>query len=386
LFFSEPYPVDCFIAQQQILKQTTIALRGFGLAMVDVVRALTEGLGGQFKLVDPSILSMSFKASTLMPKRIVPFSLDGLPMAPKPLNEGIDNWFKPSNEDKGILEESLGCKLKEANQQQSHKFLVEAIAKTASNIYLKLGTKRLDPKLSSSEIAALVTNWLLDEKTSHKSIVPVDISTVDSMRKFVRMATGSANISLDYCVGQVWRHCQPILYELLSFTKLPVPVILQIVHLDERMKRYTYGPPVASVQQLLALVDAEILTLKVVDDPSVELSEKGWIFKENGNKLLANILINTVLDPPHLLSVNSPLIKNLLKQNIIKEIHEELGASTYSNGFLVNPNGSEKIWLAILGRLANGSIVGIDSLSECFGDKVRKWAQSAVKQYQTVFN
>lgn len=380
--FSEPYPVDRFISKQQQLNQATIALRGFGLAMIDVVRALSEGLGGKFKVVDPTTMTMSFKASKRMPKKIVPFSLDGLPMAPKPLNGGIDNWFQLSDNDKRYLDEYLKLKLEDAQHQESHQFLVDVMAKTVSSIYLKLGHRRSDPQLPESEIATLASSLMLNENLSHQSIVPVDISAVESMRLFVKMATGCANVSLDYCLGQVWRHSQPLLYERLSFTKLPVPVILKIIELDERMKRYSYGPPVASIQQLLALFEAKILTLNVVDDPDIEMSEKGWVFKEDGNVLTANILINTVLDAPRLSSVNSPILKSLYAQNIIKEMHEELGALTYSDGFIMDPSGSANIRLAILGRLANGSVIGIDSLDECFSDKIRAWARSAVMRYQ----
>lgn len=106
-------------------------------------------------------------------------------------------------------------------------------------------------------------------------------------------------------------------------------------------------------------------------DGTLRLTEKS---------LIATTMINTVLDPPHLLKVKSELIQNLIRDNLITPIHQEMGALTQANGLVINPGSKYLTNLAILGRLANGSVVGIDSLKECFGTRTKDWAKSVVKR------
>lgn len=70
-----------------------------------------------------------------------------------------------------------------------------------------------------------------------------------------------------------------------------------LIALDERMKRYTYGPPVASMQQLLALVDAGMLNLTVVNNPAITLTDQGWELKVNDVVVVADVMIDTVPSP-----------------------------------------------------------------------------------------
>ena len=42
------------------------------------------------------------------------------------------------------------------------------------------------------------------------------------------MAVGAAPVSLDYCIGQVWRHCHPSIYKALSHSGLKDEVLADI--------------------------------------------------------------------------------------------------------------------------------------------------------------
>lgn len=378
--FTEPYPVDRFRPKNTSFKGKTVALRGFGLAMLDVTRALSEGLGGRFEVVDKPTQSMKFTTSEFVPEKILPFTLDGLPLVPKPLNQIVDQKYKPNAQEMRSLRQNLLINVAQAKCPMNHYFVIEVMAKVAAGIFIRFKEPFGDHSLTRDEAQSLAVKWLNDESTTHNTIVPRDLATAESMKVFVRMATGSGPVSLDYCIGQVWRHSQQLLYKHLSFTNLPIEIVKSIVDLDERMKRYSYGPPVASIQQLHALIDAKILSLCMVDDPDIELSYEGWHFEIDGKSLIATTMINTVLDPPQLLKVKSELIQNLIMDNLITPIHQEMGALTQANGLVINPGSKYLTNLAILGRLANGSVVGIDSLKECFGTRTKDWAKSVVKR------
>ena len=59
-----------------------VAMKGIGLTFIDAVLSLTEGRGGSFESLPDGRLS--YLASGREPQAIIPFSRTGLPMAPKP--------------------------------------------------------------------------------------------------------------------------------------------------------------------------------------------------------------------------------------------------------------------------------------------------------------
>ncbi|MFN3615609.1 MAG: FAD/NAD(P)-binding protein, partial [Rubrimonas sp.] len=69
-------------------REGVVALRGFGLAALDALRALTEGVGGAFSGEGWSV----YRPSGREP-RLAPFSRDGMPPAPKPADAEIDAMF-----------------------------------------------------------------------------------------------------------------------------------------------------------------------------------------------------------------------------------------------------------------------------------------------------
>ena len=348
--------------------------------MLDIMRALTEGRGGRFEVTDRDTLTMKFIGDLKRPKRIIPYSLDGLPLVPKPINKLVDSRFKPSNEDLLYLRTYLRRHVNKGLDVENHDFLVKAMARISAHQYLKL---RADVWCTASidKIIKIAQNWLKDENYSHPSIMPRDNQPQATIKSFIGMATGTASVSLDYCIGQVWRHCQPTLYRIFSFTDLPGEVIDSVVQLNERLKRYSFGPPVASLQQLLALIDAGLISLKVVDDPKIDLTESGWKFFEDGDTVYADTMINTVLDPPELNSVSTPIVQNLLKDGMIQSVGKNLGVCVHPNGLVKTPKDRPQVPLAILGRLAKGSVLGVDTLKECFGPVIKQWARDAVYRF-----
>ena len=192
------------------------------------------------------------------------------------------------------------------------------------------------------------------------------------------MALGNIPISLDYCLGQVWRHCQPTLYATFSYAEINYDIIEKVATLDDRIKRYSYGPPIESMQQILALVDAKVLSLDFVNNPEIDTVDDGWLFKnKNQASTPINTMINSVLDAPKLLDVNAPIIKSLLSNDLIQPIHTKLGIDTKKDGRVISYNSENQLPIAVLGRLSKGSVIGVDAILECFGSRARRWAKSA---------
>ncbi|MEY8848767.1 FAD/NAD(P)-binding protein [Psychroserpens sp. XS_ASV72] len=377
--FSEAYPVE----QLNDLKNKqniNIGIRGFGLASIDVIRYLVKNNFGDFKLKNPVTKKLEYSASKDQNLKIVPFSLDGLPLAPKPLNKIIDDWYKPSDSELKNLEKELTFFTRSEKKVEDLDFLVSPVSKIATRVYCDLKDKAIDHSFKSKKIYHKISSFLKHDNYSDVLIQDESVPTYELMRSYVNMALGTQKTSLDYCVWQVWRHCQPTFYKVFSYSKLKDEVLKKVIALDERSKRFSYGPPIESMQQLIALVDEGILDLNYTKDPEIKLTENGFLLNNETQKSIeVSVMINSVLDPPELLKVNSNIVTDLLKNDLVKPIHSDLGIETDENAYVKSKIENFGTPIAVLGRLAKGSVMGVDAILECFGDRIENWAKHCVK-------
>jgi len=380
VLFTDPYPVERILASDTVTSERNIGIRGFGLAMIDVTRALSIGMGGDFELSDQQTRHMHYVPSGNEPKAIVPFSLDGLPMAPKPLNLKIDRHYVPSDKELECYSGKIKKLLNTETLPTSAGFLIEGISPLIATIYSSSKINVPNHRYSTNEIKMIVEAWLKDENFEHELILSLNLTASEMMTQFSSMATGHGEVSLDYCIGHVWRHCQPTMYKLLSFKSLDDKVIAKIVALDERLKRYSYGPPVDSLQQLLALERAGILNLSLLINPEIKLTESGWIFAKDINSISVETMVNSVLDAPQILKVAEPLPKGLIKGATVEALHDKLGIRTRQDAIVEFDKKDVNYPLAVLGRLAKGTLIGVDAIAECFGIRSEIWAVGVIER------
>lgn len=381
---TEPYPVENILESIKMDSSKVVALRGFGLAMVDIARALTIGLGGKFKVIDESTQKMTYTKSGREPLAIIPFSLDGLPLAPKPLNSKIDHWFLPTGPEKKTFRNLIRDAAKKGSAT-SIEFLVDAMATIVERIFKDLKGKARTFTIEEDDLATVVVAWLMDGDFQHPLIVSKSNPPQKMLEEFIGMATGTNSISLDFCIGQVWRHCQSVLYKAISFSNLDDQIIANVISLDERLKRYSYGPPVKSLQQVLALIEAGVLSLDYVNNPTIKMTKKGWKLSNQKDEILVNLMVNSILDPAKILETNSPIVRNLLQKSMVKPVHDELGIKTEKNGRVQLPKNRDEIPLAVMGRLSKGTLVGVDVILECFEGRADFWAEGVVNRMLTSF-
>ncbi len=137
-------------------------------------------------------------------------------------------------------------------------------------------------------------------------------------------------------------------------------------------------PPVESMQQVLALIKANLINLDFVNDPKIELTDEGWQFNQNNTPITATTMINGILDSAKLEEVDSPIIKNLRTNQLVEPVHDEMGIHTQKDGRVLLNGNTPPIPLCILGRLAKGSVIGVDAILECFEARISDWAIAAV--------
>ncbi|WP_340064435.1 FAD/NAD(P)-binding protein [Ascidiimonas aurantiaca] len=375
--FKEAYPIKKYLHHKALTINSTIAIRGFGLAMIDITRAIALNFGN-FIYTDIETRGCKFDSTQLTQNLIVPFSLDGLPPVPKPLNANIDKLFKPTQQSLSDFEEKI------ANHQtqqsaNSPDFLLNAFAPIAKEIFNNLPFKNLEGV--TENIEEVIKLWLKAPSYTHSLITANNQSPLSTMEEFVGMATGKTPISLDYCVGQVWRYCQPTIYSALSHNKCDEKVFGEIIQIDESTKRYSFGPPVESIQQMIALIKVGFLNIDFANNPSISLTKKGWELSSNKKQITASIMIDSMIDSPKVKAVTAPLVSKLLADNIMEPVHSEFGIVTDEYGYLVSENIDNKIPIALLGRLAKGTVIGVDAILECFGKRPEMWAEKASKNH-----
>ncbi|AWH74992.1 hypothetical protein DCS32_12715 [Dokdonia sp. Dokd-P16] len=377
ILFTEAYPVEK-IMQANITSESVVAFRGFGLAMIDQIRALTLQRGAHFEILDNDSKEVAFHAGENHPQRFVPFSLDGLPMVPKPINKAVDKWFMPSDDTIDAFAKAIHQGACGDHPAKDQYFLLEAMAAVVAPLFLRLEDKALSHDLSEEEVYFLSINYLNNKSLAHPLLLSHQKPVLQMMQQQVEMAVGEAPVSLDYVIGQVWRHCQPTIYREFSYPEIADDVVAEVIALDEASKRYSYGPPVESIQQLIALAKAGLLDLNLVNNPAITCVDGGWQLESDGKKITVDVMLNAVLNSPQLVTVDTPIIKNLLHNEMIEPKHTDLGIRTDDYGYVEVPEGKSFVPLAVLGRLSKGSVIGVDAILECFGPRTVSWSERSI--------
>lgn len=371
------YPVRSVLARVEPRKPAIIGMRGFGLSAIDVIRSLVTAYGGRFEMAEHHTeASQYFPGSELL--RIVPFTLDGLPVVPKPLHQAIDQTFAPSAEQLDLLRIQLMIGIEA--RPDSHHPLLQGVIDLAADRYLDLTDK---DHLDADAVRKAAERWVLHDDFTPDLITDPTLPVLEIMELHIAMALGKKAPNLDYVIGQVWRHCQPVFNEVFSFCDLPDQVMADIVHTTERIKRYSAGPPVASIQQMVLLARAGVLDLSFMHNPDIFLSSEGWTLESDGQSVNTSCMINTVVDPPKLLEVRSPLVRQLLRDDAIRARHETLGIDTKSNGQVLSDRPGTNLLIYLLGRLAKGSVIGVDSIVESFGQRIDDWAEECARRMKS---
>tara|TARA_R110000737_G_scaffold352413_1_gene398324 strand:- start:459 stop:935 length:477 start_codon:yes stop_codon:yes gene_type:complete len=147
----------------------------------------------------------------------------------------------------------------------------------------------------------------------------------------------------------------------------------EVITIDEQTKRYSYGPPVESTLQLIAMAENGIVDLSMVTDPDIDLDGKGWKLSKGNNHVLCNVMINSVLSSPTVNIIEDGPIRSLIDNKDLDIVSSDLGISTRKDGIVLF-NKETKKRIGVLGRNAKGSVLGVDAILECFGPRIKDWA------------
>lgn len=353
------YPANALLEAAREWAGCTIAIRGLGLSTLDVLRLLTCGLGGRFE-------DGRYQRSGREPTRILPFSLDGHAPLPKPVNAALDGTFDPTPQETSAFEAAL-AKALTVEPKEALRIICETFLAPATRILGATG---------SAADGNDVQQWLATERATPGA--QESRSPRQALRIGIHMADGSLPPSPGFVIGQLWRKWQNALRRGFNPARVNAATAKALIGFDEGLKRYSYGPPIRSAKELLMLIEAGMVDLRAADDPDIQLTEDGWQLAEDDTMVTASAMVDAVMSPPTLERSDDPVITNLMEEGRLCTVADGLGARTEADGQLVDRNGLVQHGLSLLGRLALGSVIAVDSIHDCVGAATDRWADGVI--------
>ena len=339
----------------------TVAIRGMGLSVFDVLRVLTTGLGGRFE-------NDQYIASGREPARILPFSLDGKPPFPKPETSELDALYTPPKADTEAFSKAM-AQAASTTPDKARELLDAAIIPAVRHVLDQHGVT-----VSDRDIA----DWL-DKEWDAPGSQSSD-SPRETLQAGIDLASGQRAPDIGFAFGQIWRKWQDEIRAAYNPAETPPDTAEKIVGFDEGLKRYSYGQPISSAREMEALIKAGVVDLGHAADPDIELAKSGWQLSSGERETEVSVMVDSVLPSPNLSIVTDPLICDLIDKGSLCETAKGMGARTTPDGTVIGRDGTPLPHLCLLGRMSLGSVIAVDSLHDCFGEAAKRWAKGVAER------
>ena len=358
-----PYPVDRYT--ETIPRGATVGVEGMGLVATDVVIALTVGRGGSFTESGDRLRYLSSGDEP----RLRLFSRSGFPYCSKAVAT-VDE----SDEFEAVVctKEAIGAvqggqATGQARRQINFRSQVLPLILAEMQIrYYAQSALLASGRATSDEVTRLLgTAWhdgtyesvvtglagrygefdpwvhffgprreyvsSKDYESQIYSLVEDDLS--ESLRG------GSAPVKSAY---EVFRHLRDLMRTVIEFRGLTLESYLDFRdNIKTRVNRIVAGPPAVRSKQLLALIDADVVTVPLGPSPFVEsTASAGYVLSsrhfEHPHSEQVNWLIHSHLENPTVVRSASSLLTNLWRDGRLQPLcygDTEVGSVSLSEVF-----------------------------------------------------
>ncbi len=360
-FIESAFPVETQLGESTIPADSTVAVRGFSLTWVDTALALSEGRGGLFVETGDTL---RYERSGREPRCLIPFSRTGRPILAKPNRSRTD--FS--------LPESLWADASErlaqlADRNRPVDFQNEVwplITGSADQALRQLG------QATVSTDAWLNEQWLGEWSTSE---------VLRSMRQSCDVAIGKAKPDPAWALGEAWRQTYPGLVQCCRAIGLAADSWDCFTRHAAEMERIAFGPPARNLRRLVALVDAKLVSLDFLQDPTITWQPLRIELSMGGQTISADYIVNAVLPTTCYPATQSPL-RALLRRGWLTRDHTTGGIRVDEAGRAVDSCDRVTSGLSVIGRPTEGCVLGNDTLSRALHDHPARWATSVVATIQ----
>jgi len=346
---TSPYPIDGYLRGTGPGEK--VAIEGMGLVALDVLTALTIGLGGRY--VSGEAGTLRYIPSGREPSLYL-FSRSGYPYCAKSFGASDPMGdYRPAIctvEAVALLQGRHGGERK--RQIDARRELLPLVFAEMELHYYASAARMVDgPQVERDVRSRLVAAWAVGAFSYQRSLLAVRYGTfVASEHFFVGQgrhyrdsedyesavyATVSADAREALVAGgaspvktalETLRALRDTLRMAVEFRGLTLASHLDFVaNLQSRFARLVAGPPVFRSQQLLALVDAGILKLPFGPSPEVRPAEGGGVLVrstvlEHPYEVVVDRLVRAHLDLPSVTGSASPLLTNLVGRGRVRPL------------------------------------------------------------------
>lgn len=414
------YPVDSSLSG--ITPGSRVGIKGIGLTFIDAMLALTEGRGGIFKR-DSKQDKLIYEPSGKEPEVIYPFSRSGLPMIPRgpaPQNEVPLKFFTID----ALRELKIKAEGKLDFKKQIRPLLYREMIYAFYNIQME--QKNFKNNLQSCATFAEVKHHIraFHEHNPNAAQFSPDL--------FLRPLKGRHFNNTEYfdedirlylaffiaearkgelkspwaAASAVWRKATPVFGSIYEFGGL-APISQK--YFDEKFRRLlnrvTFGPPIESVEKMLALMEAGKLNFRMARNPGIEASKKSntFMLRMNDEEPSQPVegLVDARIPKVSMRYDQSPLYRNLLDRGLITRYQNEQGQDSYQpgcaalspEGFVIDGQGNINPCITLTGTPTEGITFDNDALSRTRNNFVSDWAacirklhaQSSVNHYASCY-
>lgn len=400
------YPVEPTLTT--LPPDCTVGIKGMGLTFVDAALALTEGKGGQF-VRNRKNDQLLYYPSGAEPAAIHPFSRSGLPMwprgpahgpAPRALRffteEAVQDLRQNSPTGKVDFEKELWPLLKQEMIYAFYSVFFQSVGWPLN------GDERLPFSAIQAEIDALhqkhpyIRRFSLTEflyplsKQRFASAAEHHSCVVNYMRFAIAEAKRGEEASPWAAVAAVWKYATPIFGAVYQFGGLtPAGQRTFEQKYASPLHRITFGPPIESMEKMVALAEAGILKFGLRGDVRVNARADTGQFHLCGGEEYEEQQVQCLVDariPKISLRKNkSTLYDNLLRRGLIRPFENrspEPCETPYSpgclalseNGAVIDAAGQVNGSITVTGTPTEGIMYDNDSLSRTRNNVVSGWA------------
>lgn len=401
------YPVEKNL--REISPGSSIAIKGIGLTFIDAVLALTEGRNGTFERNNKNG-KLRYSPSGAEPGIIYPFSRSGLPMIPRDPNSQNTTPLK-------FFTESTLARLKAASPDKKLDFklqILPLIYREMEYVFYNIQMKSLGFKddLHACATYKEVQHYInlfhehhFDIEPFHPEsfLKPLNRQHFQGDCSFNSKITNYLHFFLDEAqkgefdsswaaVSAVWRKATPLFAKLYAFGGLkPLSQLFFDTAFRRLLNRVTFGPPIKSVEKILALMDAGIIDFSMAQNPVVKLNKKNaaFILHQAPNDFqTVSYLIDARIPNISIENDQTALYRNIKKRGLFKQFTNEHSGNAYQpgcialsrEGYAINESGNIEPAIAITGTPTEGVTFDNDTLSRNRNNFVSKWAAD-IREY-----
>lgn len=361
------FPVENQLTAERVPTGSVVAVRGFGLTLIDAALALSEGRGGRFEAVAGATPEFRYLPSGHEPRMILPFSRTGQPMHAKTAAAVLGAFTgleQVGRLGRGRIE-GLG------RGPDVHRDLLPILADTACACLAATGT------LASGEERGRIEGWL---RAAARGEPAVTASPLEALERSLLISSGARAPDAEWALARSWLLLYPTLAPRLGGHTLDSSNWISYRLLARELERLAFGPPPVNAAKLLALVRAGLVDARHLRGGALRTSE-GITTLESPNDAAAldvEVVIDAVLPEAGALGSHQDLFAELLEDGWVRIAAGRRGIEIADDASCLGADGTKTPGLAAIGRPTEDSVIDNDTLSRDRHPQPGRWAQRVI--------